>query len=158
MDYFPVIRNRNFAELAVHLRQLTHGEARRMLPSASLKNAITSGIGSEMFAKDRKPALAAITDALVALAEGGFGSHSVENMEWLVGVFEMEDGPALAILWLLMAYSSAPDEWMTPAEAAAATGTAESGWRNKAAAGNIPGAFKKGKQWLLPRSVVLADE
>lgn len=49
------------------------------------------------------------------------------------------------------------NDWLTPAEVAAATDTAESGWRNKAAAGEIPGAVKKGKQWLLLRSVLRAQ-
>ena len=44
--------------------------------------------------------------------------------------------------------------FITPAEAAALTNTAESTWRNRAAAGQVPGAVKKGKQWLLPRSEV----
>lgn len=44
--------------------------------------------------------------------------------------------------------------FLTPQEVAAATGTSDSQWRNKAAAGEIPGAIKKGKQWLLPRSVL----
>jgi len=43
-----------------------------------------------------------------------------------------------------------PRQYVTPNEAAAFTGTAESGWRNRAAAGDIPGAVKKGKQWLIP--------
>lgn len=48
---------------------------------------------------------------------------------------------------------------LTPAEAAELTNTHESGWRNRAAAGEIPGAFKKGKQWLIPRSAVeVSDE
>jgi Ser/Thr protein kinase RdoA (MazF antagonist) len=47
--------------------------------------------------------------------------------------------------------------WLTPAEIAAATGTAESTWRNKAAAGQVPGAVKKGKQWLIPRAVLRAQ-
>lgn len=40
--------------------------------------------------------------------------------------------------------------YLTPIEAAALSGAAESTLRNKAAAGAIPGAVKKGKQWLLP--------
>ncbi len=43
-----------------------------------------------------------------------------------------------------------PRQYVTPNEAAAFTGTAESSWRNRAAAGEIPGAVKKGKQWLIP--------
>lgn len=44
--------------------------------------------------------------------------------------------------------------WYTPVEAAALTGTSESGWRNRAAAGKIAGAIKKGKQWLIPANAV----
>lgn len=49
------------------------------------------------------------------------------------------------------------ESWMTPQEVAEATSTSDSQWRNKAAAGEIPGAVKKGKQWLLPRSVLRAQ-
>lgn len=42
------------------------------------------------------------------------------------------------------------DTFYTPAEAAEMTDTAESSWRNRAAAGKIAGAIKKGKQWLIP--------
>ncbi|MCE7937761.1 MAG: DNA-binding protein [Chloroflexi bacterium CFX6] len=49
------------------------------------------------------------------------------------------------------------DLYLTPAEAAALTGTSESGWRNKAASGSIPGAVKKGKQWLLPRAALAGE-
>jgi hypothetical protein len=48
-------------------------------------------------------------------------------------------------------------DWLTPAEAAALTNTAESTWRNKAAAGQVPGAIKKGKQWLIPRAWLRAQ-
>jgi len=43
---------------------------------------------------------------------------------------------------------------LTPAEIAVQTATGESTWRNRAAAGEFPGAFKKGKQWLIPRIVL----
>lgn len=48
-----------------------------------------------------------------------------------------------------------PDSLLTPAEAAVLFGGAESSWRNRAASGEIPGAFKKGKQWLIPKSAIL---
>jgi excisionase family DNA binding protein len=47
-------------------------------------------------------------------------------------------------------------DYLTPVEAAALTGTAESTWRRRAAAGLVPGAVIKGKQWLLPRQAVEA--
>jgi len=43
-----------------------------------------------------------------------------------------------------------PRQYATASEAAAFTGTAESGWRNRAAAGEISGAIKRGKTWLIP--------
>lgn len=46
------------------------------------------------------------------------------------------------------------DSLLTPAEAAELFGGAESSWRNRAASGEIPGAFKKGKQWLIPKTAV----
>ena len=58
------------------------------------------------------------------------------------------------MLWLMLAWASATPDYLTPNEIADATGTAESGSRNKAAAGEIPGAVKKGKQWLIPRWAV----
>jgi len=51
-------------------------------------------------------------------------------------------------------YLGAAGHFWTPVEAARITGTAESGWRNRAAAGELPGAMKRGKQWLIPRSQV----
>jgi hypothetical protein len=44
--------------------------------------------------------------------------------------------------------------YLTPAEISQITETAESTWRNKASNGEIPGAIKKGKQWLLPVSSI----
>jgi hypothetical protein len=49
-------------------------------------------------------------------------------------------------------------EFLTPAEAAERSGLAEITWRKRAAGGKIPGAFKKGKQWLIPRGVVSTKE
>ena len=43
-----------------------------------------------------------------------------------------------------------PRQYATAAEAAVFTGTSESSWRNRAAVGQIPGAVKRGKTWLIP--------
>jgi excisionase family DNA binding protein len=43
---------------------------------------------------------------------------------------------------------------LTPVEAAEMTGYSEEHWRQLAWRGKIPGAMKKGKQWLLPRAIV----
>jgi cytosine/adenosine deaminase-related metal-dependent hydrolase len=47
-------------------------------------------------------------------------------------------------------------EFVTPREAARLTDVAESTWRARAASGDVPGALKKGKQWLLPAAEVQA--
>jgi hypothetical protein len=57
--------------------------------------------------------------------------------------------------WTLDTPAAPPaEQWLTPAEAAELSGTSESHWRNRCAAGQVDGAFKKGKQWLIPRASV----
>lgn len=92
------------------------------------------------------------TDLQVALAEADADLALAEaDVTWLLSWLEHEPASeATAVVTLLYAYASAPDEMMTTAEIAAATATAESGWRNNAAAGNLPAAAKRGKQWLIP--------
>ena len=79
---------------------------------------------------------------------------SEDNLRWFVELLDSD--AARTVLSLLLAFASAHDEWLTPAEIAGMTNTAESGWRNKAAAGEIPGAYKKGKQWLIPAHTLRA--
>lgn len=100
--------------------------------------------------------LVALSELLVAITKADpWLSYTTEDLEWMV---EQLDGPyGATVASMFMASFSAPDEMLTPAEIAEATGTAESSWRNKAAAHQIPGATKKGKQWLLPRSVVMSQ-
>lgn len=57
-------------------------------------------------------------------------------------------------VWLEPRQQPVSLDFVTPGEAAVLTGTAESGWRNRASAGKIPGAVKKGKQWLIPRAAI----
>jgi hypothetical protein len=94
--------------------------------------------------------LSAFADLLTAIVEAdSTKSYSTEDIAWLVSVLDDKDLRKVTIsLW--KAYASAPASLVTPAEAAELTGTSESGWRNRAAAGDVPGAFKKGKQWLIP--------
>lgn len=93
----------------------------------------------------------------VALAEADTNLVlSTEDITWLFSWIDHADpGEAAAVISMLYAFASAPDETMTPAEIAEITGTVESTWRNKAARGEIPGAVKRGKQWLIPDRVVI---
>lgn len=97
------------------------------------------------------------TELQVALAEADSSLVlSTEDVSWLLAWTEYKPADeAIAVVAMLYAYASAPDETLTPAEIAAATGTAESTWRNKAAAGEIAGAVKRGKQWLIPERVLI---
>lgn len=100
--------------------------------------------------------LARWTNLQVALAEADPNMVLAEqDVTWLLSWLSHEPASeASAVVAMLYAYASAPAETMTPAEIAAATGTAESTWRNKAAAGELAGAVKRGKQWLIPVTAV----
>jgi hypothetical protein len=78
--------------------------------------------------------------------------YTKEDIQWFVEVMEQEY--ALVIMSMLFASAHAEDRYMTPPEIAEQTGTSESNWRNKAAAGDFPGAIKRGKVWLIPYSVL----
>lgn len=105
---------------------------------------------------DSRRWLLTLTDLLVAITDADPRlRYTTVDLDWMVAQM---DGPhAATVASMFMAWFSAPDEMLTPAEIAKATDTAESTWRNKAATGHVPGSFKKGKQWLLPRSVVCSQ-
>lgn len=75
-----------------------------------------------------------------------------ESLAWAVDVISTHDTLSLTLVWGL---STTPPHYITPAEAAMQTETAESSWRNKCASGVIEGAVKKGKQWLIPDFALL---
>lgn len=80
---------------------------------------------------------------------------SVADLTWLTEKVKSKDG--YAILALLMGYSSAKDRMVTPAMLGEITDKSSRTWRDRARAGDIPGAFQTGSnemQWLIPVSVV----
>lgn len=78
--------------------------------------------------------------------------YTNEDIQWFVQIMEQEH--ALVTMSMLLASAHAEDQYMSPPEIAAQTGTSESNWRNKAAAGDFPGAYKQGRVWLIPYSVL----
>src|SRR6266702_490632 len=78
--------------------------------------------------------------------------YTKDEIQWFIEAIEQEQ--ALVIMSMLFASAHAEDKYLTPPEIAAMTGKSESNWRNKAAAGEFPGAQKKGKVWLIPLSVL----
>lgn len=74
--------------------------------------------------------------------------------EVIAGYLRLIDSHGAIVPPVMLAYASAPDRFTTPAQVAEVAHTSESLWRNRAAANEIPGAIKAGKQWLLPRDVL----
>ena len=96
--------------------------------------------------------ISAFSDLIMALTQADSRLlYTKDDYQWFIEVLDADEWWKLA---LMCAWYSAPDTRLTPVEIAEKTGTNESTWRNKAASGEIPGATKKGKQWLLPRSVL----
>lgn len=77
------------------------------------------------------------------------------DLAWLAGLAESDDSTLKTTYAMLLAAATCPDEMYTPYELAAVAGGGESTWRWRAKSGAVPGCFKRGKQWLIPRGVLL---
>lgn len=77
------------------------------------------------------------------------------NADDLTAFLRMLDEHGNVVASLYLAYTAATSDYVTPVQVATFTHTAESTWRNRAAAHEIPLAWKAGKQWLLPKDVLL---
>lgn len=157
MNYNEILKNPHFNNLAAIIRVPFRSERwREKYPAVlfwTLIERVSDLTPTGGPTWDTAALIGAFTDLLVAIVSADENLFYTEaDITWLVETLDGEH--AKTTIMLLQAWYSAPDEMLTPAEVAEATNTAESTWRNKAAAGDIPGAFKKGKQWLLPRSVL----
>jgi len=74
--------------------------------------------------------------------------YSEEDIAWLIDTLQSEQ--ASVAMSMLLAMASAKTTYATPVQIANATETNESTWRNRAASGEFVGAYKAGKQWLIP--------
>lgn len=158
MNYWDILRNEHFNNIAAIVRVPFQSSSWRdnhvampfwtRLEELDKLRAVLGKKDSKAFVAQFCRFLAELTESDPRLV------YTQEDLAWFIKI--MDSDQAESITALLFAWFSAPDEMLTPAEVAGRTGTHESGWRNKAAAGNIPGAIKKGKQWLLPRSVLRA--
>jgi len=160
MKYSDILNNNHFNNLAAIIRIPCQSEDwRRQHPEMAFWNQVDglNKIKTEQhFAKDRAEFVSRFCEFLTSLTETDPRlAYTADDLAWFVGA--MDTPEALIISSLLFAWFSAPDTMLTPVEVASITGTAESTWRNKAASGNVPGAIKKGKQWLLPASVLRAQ-
>jgi hypothetical protein len=76
--------------------------------------------------------------------------YTDDELHWLLDAAREHRTLLLSVLFVKV-YTGG--ELKTPVELADATGTSEAYWRNHAAAGDIPGVIKKGKQWLIPTRI-----
>lgn len=157
MKFSEIINHPEFLNIAATLRTPFRSELWRKqhpdVPFWTLWNDLVNLPGGPQ----HSAWLARWTDLQVALAEADTNLVLSEtDVAWLLAwLYHEPASEAIAVVSLLYAYASAPDETLTPAEIAAATGTAESTWRNRAAAGELPGATKRGKQWLISERVLI---
>lgn len=157
MKYTEILRNEHFNNLAAIIRVPFLSEEwkveRPEVPFWSRIENLTEVKTEQMFATNRPEFVKRFVAFLAELTQADPRlAYTEADLAWFIE--QMDGENALVVASLLFAWFSAPDEMLTPVEVANATGTHESNWRNKAAAGEIPGAVKKGKQWLLPRSVL----
>lgn len=155
IQFTSIVHNEHFQSVALVLRagwpsgwRQAHPEVPYWTLTDNLKKVATV----EFFATNRAEIVKRFFDLFNAIVQADPRIHyETDDLDWFVSEIDKPHG--LAVLWLMLAWASATPDYLTPAEIADATGTAESGWRNKAAAGDIP-AVKKGKQWLIPRWAV----
>lgn len=157
-NYTDILKNEHFNNLANLIRRVFWSPQWRRehatVPFFVLWKNMDAVTGIDSPPWNKSQVVAAFTDLLTHLVEADPRlSYSTADYEWLVGVID-DDKLNKVTISLWKAYAVAPLSLLTPAEAADETDTSESSWRNRAAAGEIPGAFKKGKQWLIPRSAV----
>jgi len=151
------INNPNFQNIAALIRVPFKRRAWRnnheQVPFKILNEKISKAVFVKETPLNKEQTLAAFIDMLTSISNADpLLSYKKEDIDWLVNVIESED--AKSTLALLCAYYTASDSFITPAEIAEQTNTAESGWRNRAAAGEFPSAYKAGKTWLIPVGIL----
>jgi len=158
MKFTEVLRNPHFNNLAAIIRVPFQSDHWRRdhagVPFWLLVNAFSDAVSTET-PLDKKRVANEFMALVIALTQADERLvYTEDDLDWFVSVVDMSDGEAKAILNLFKAWFAAPDATLTPSEIAQQTGTVSSGWRNKAAAGEFPGAQKRGDTWLIPVSVL----
>ena len=143
------------AVLGVPYRMYRWRQEHATVPFWTLHEALEKALAASKIDGDGNRVVSAFLTLLTEVrAADPHLAYSEDDMTYFLGA--CDDHGAALMVGMLIAYASAREDYHTPAEIAAATGTAESGWRNKAAAGDFPGSLKKGKQWLIPASLLRA--
>jgi len=123
-------------------------------------NPHTVGLTKPLDANGMIPSDAVVVDMMTVLtgiaeADPRLALWSMDDLAWLTSALAGEYRSF--VLTLLSFYARVPSsDYLTPVEAEEVTGVVAATWRKRAGHGLVPGAVKKGKQWLLPRAVALA--
>lgn len=159
-NLLQIVHDRSFRRLCVPVRCAFHSAHWRQqhpaVPFWTLENRLTKITNIYLYQHDQETQhvyLETLNKLLTAIGSADQRlQSSTEDMADYVRLLN-EHGSVVASLYL--AYTSATSDYVTPAQVAAFTGDAESTWRNRAARHDIPLAWKAGKQWLLPKDVLL---
>jgi hypothetical protein len=156
IKFTDIIHNNHFQTVALVLRTgwpVAWRQTHSNVPYWTLTDKLKKVATAEFFATNRTEIINRFFDLFNAIVQADPRiQYGCDDLDWFVSEIDKPHG--LAMLWLMLAWVSAVPDYLTPLEIADATATAESTWRNKAAAGELPGAVKKGKQWLIPRWAV----
>lgn len=154
MRFSDIIEDVNFRAICVPIRVALHAPNWRKRHSNvnvwGLYNTLEHA--TEKYAQQMEAYVPALTKLLNAI--GKASPQLIISTETFAGYLRLIDDYGAVVPPMMLAYASAPDRFATPVQVADATHSSESLWRNRAAAGEIPGAIKAGKQWLLPRDVL----
>lgn len=156
-DFLGIVHHPNFVRVSAIIRTPFWSSAWRHAHPDVPFWSLLDDVKKSLQIGDRDAMFGALSTLLREIADATERlRYSEDDIDWLVRT--MDEPNWSTTLWLLMAYASAPDTLYAPSELAAVTEIAESTWRKYAATGIVPGAVKKGKQWLLPKSVLIAQE
>lgn len=148
-----VLRNEHFNRLAAIIRVPFHSSEWRQEHYECDFWSLTESLDGAIEIDAPEYILETLTSLLVAITKADSNlSYSPEDFDWIVEVLEDGDGDREMVMRLFQAWYAAEDKTVTVKEAAEITGEAASTWRNRANRGEVPGARKMGKTWLLPVS------
>lgn len=126
-NYADTLRNPHFNNIAAIIREPLRSPAWRRahpdVPFFALHDALVKAIQT----LNREQIIDAMTQMIVSLTESDDRIHfSTDDLDWVVAVLDGNESDARATLAMLQAWWSAPDDYVTPAQVAEATGTSES--------------------------------
>jgi len=154
-NFSDILRDENFVEMAAFVRTPFRSagwrNSRPEFPFHTKWNRVVALCRMDNAPWDKSAVVVAWSDLLLGITTSNphkLRTYSTNNYEWLLSVIDSDQHKV--IIGLLLAAISAPVSLWTPAELEEVSGVHAVTWRQRAQAGKIPGAIKKGKTWLLP--------